>query len=73
MYKMQYGQLFNGVMQPPKAVDRLSDNAAIPFDPANSDYQAFKQQINDETAQLEDADGNLMTPEEAKAYVATLP
>ena len=45
----------------------------IPFDPANTDYQQFKQAINDETAQLEDADGNLMTAEDAKAYVATLP
>jgi len=54
-------------------VQRLSDDACIPYDPANTDYQNFKAQINDETAQLEDADGNLMTPEEAKAYVATLP
>ena len=54
-------------------VQRLSDSACIPYDPANTDYQNFKAQINDETAQLEDADGNLMTPEEAKAYVATLP
>ena len=45
----------------------------IPFDPANTDYQQFKQAINDDTAQLEDADGNLMTAEEAKAFVATLP
>lgn len=55
------------------AVKRLSDNAFIPFDPANTDYQQFKQAINDDTAQLEDAEGVLMTPEEAKAYVATLP
>lgn len=52
---------------------RISDNACIPYDPANTDYQTFKQQINDETVQLEDADGNLMSPEAAKAYVATLP
>ena len=45
----------------------------IPFDPANTDYQNFKKQINADEAQLEDADGNLMTPTEAKAYVATLP
>lgn len=45
----------------------------IPFDPANTDYVNFKYQINHDEAQLEDADGNLMTPEEAKAYVATLP
>jgi hypothetical protein len=51
----------------------LNGQYTIPYDPANTDYQNFKTQINDETAQLEDADGNLMTPEEAKAYVATLP
>jgi hypothetical protein len=39
----------------------------------NIDYQTFKQQINDGTAQLEDADGNLMTEQQAKDYVATLP
>lgn len=33
----------------------------------------IKQAINDDTAQLEDADDNLMTAEEAKAFVATLP
>lgn len=43
------------------------------FDPENSDYQNFKYQINHDESQLEDADGVLMTPEEAKAYVATLP
>ena len=51
----------------------LNDNTAIPFDPANTDYQNFKKQINADEAQLEDADGNLMTAEQAKAYVATLP
>lgn len=54
-------------------VTRLSDMASIPFNPANTDYQTFKIQINDESAQLEDADGNLMTAEQAKAFVATLP
>lgn len=54
------------------SVQRLSDNAFIPFDPANTDYQQFKQAINDDTTQLEDADGVLMTAEEAKAFVATL-
>ena len=55
------------------SVERLTDHAFIPFDPANVDYQQFKQAINDDTAQLEDAAGNLMTAEEAKAFVATLP
>ena len=58
---------------PETCVQRLSDNAFIPFDPANTDYQQFKQAINDDTAQLEDADGVLMTAEEAKAFVANLP
>ena len=52
---------------------RTADGACIPFDPANTDYQQFKQAINDDEAQLEDADGVLMSPEEAKAFVATLP
>jgi len=46
---------------------------SIPFDPANTDYQNFKKQINADEAQLEDADGNVMTAEQAKTYVATLP
>ena len=45
----------------------------IPFNPDNTDYQTFKAQINADEAQLEDADGNLMSPEQAKEYVATLP
>lgn len=55
------------------SVIRLSDNAFIPFDPANTDYQTFKARINADEAQLEDADGNLMTAEEAKAFVKELP
>ena len=55
------------------AVMDLNTNSCIPFAPANTDYQNFKTQVNDETAQLEDADGVLMSPEAAKAYVATLP
>ena len=55
------------------SVTRLLDGACIPFDSANTDYQNFKKQINADEAQLEDADGNLMTAAEAKAYIATLP
>jgi hypothetical protein len=69
-----YKQLINSVTGDLlEQVQRLSDNAFIPFDPANTDYQAFIYQIDNDEAELEDADGNLMTPEEAKAYVATLP
>jgi hypothetical protein len=54
-------------------VQRLSDGTFIPLDPSNTDYQNFKYQINNDEAQLEDADGSVMSPEAAKAYVATLP
>ena len=54
-------------------VRRLSDGASIPFDPANTDYANFKKQILADEAQLQDADGNVMAAEQAKAYVATLP
>lgn len=50
-----------------------SDGWSIPFDPANTDFQTFKTQINEDTAQLEDTDGVLMTNEEAKQFVSTLP
>jgi len=68
MYK-----LINNRFNVADCVERLSDNAFIPFDEANIDYQTFKKEINDQTAQLEDADGNLMTAQQAIDYVATLP
>ena len=43
------------------------------FDENNTDYANFKKKILADEAQLQDADGNLMTAEQAKAYVATLP
>lgn len=49
------------------------DKYGIPFDPANTDYANFKKEILADEAQLEDADGNLMTAEQAKEFVATLP
>jgi hypothetical protein len=37
-----YQQLPNDFMgQPARCIKRLSDNAFIPFDPANTDYQAY--------------------------------
>ena len=50
-----------------------SDGACIPFAPDNTDYANFKKEILADEAQLQDADGNTMTPEQAKTYVATLP
>jgi len=53
-------------------VRRLDKGCYIPFDPANSDFMQFKLQINADEAELQDADGNLMTAKEAKAFVSTL-
>ena len=54
-------------------IQRLSDNAFIPFDPANTDYANFKKEILADEAQLQDADGNTMTATQAKDYVKELP
>ena len=67
---MKYTYTIN--LQFNKIIQR-SDGACIPFDPANTDYANFKREINEGTAQLEDADGNLMTAEQAKDFVKELP
>ena len=67
MYKL-YKNSFNEV----NIVIRLSDNAFIPFDPANTDYQKFKTDVLD-GAELQDPEGVPMTQEEADAFIATLP
>lgn len=50
MYKL----LPNTIMGPSSCIKRLSDNAFIPFDPANTDYQEYLKWL---------AEGN--TPEPA--------
>ena len=54
------------------SVERLPDNAFIPFVPANTDYQKFKADVL-AGAELQEPDGTPMTQEEADAYIATLP
>ncbi len=54
------------------SVIRLSDNACIPFDPANTDYQTFKKEVL-AGAELQDADGNVMTQEQAEQFIKELP
>lgn len=54
------------------AISRLSDAACIPFDPANTDYQQFKKDI-EEGVELQDADGNKMTKAKVTAFLKTLP
>ena len=60
--KLIYGEIRN--------IIRISDNACIPFDPANTDYANFKKEVL-AGAELLDADGNVMT--QADAFIATLP
>lgn len=68
MYKLIKNTLTNEIT----SVQRLSDNAFIQFDPANTDYSNFKKEVLN-GAELQDADGNVMTQEEADAFIATLP
>jgi len=68
MYKLNKN--FFGL--PPMVVTRLSDNANIPFDPDNTDYANFKKEVL-AGAELQDADGNVMTQEQANQFVASLP
>lgn len=42
------------------------------FDPANSDYVAFKIQVADGTP-LEDPEGNVMTQEQVDEFLRTIP
>ena len=72
MYKQIYDEL-------KKAVGSVSTASGvytivIPLsDLVNTDYANFKAQINADEARLQDADGNIMSAEDAKAFVATLP
>jgi hypothetical protein len=54
------------------AVQRLTDNACIPFAPANTDYQQFKIQVANGTP-LEDTEGNVMTQEQVNEFLKTIP
>ena len=50
----------------------FSNGACVPFDPANTDYAEFKKAVT-AGAELQDADGNVMSPEAAQQFIATLP
>jgi len=55
-----------------EAVIRTSDNAYIPINSDNTDYQTFKKEVL-AGAELQDADGNVMTQEQADKFIASLP
>jgi len=48
------------------------ENTWIPFAPDNTDYQAFKKEVL-AGAELQDADGNVMTQEQADDFIKELP
>ncbi len=69
MYKLEKPDATDNMV---KVVKRSTDNTFIPFDPANTDYAEFKKAVT-EGAELEDADGNVVSPEAAQEFIRTLP
>ena len=57
MYQIQPNQFG----QPAQCVKRIADNAFIPFDPANTDYQAFLK-YQAEGGKVYGADEEVPTP-----------
>jgi len=68
MYKLTFDEIKK---QAGNCVIRLSDNAFIPFDPANTDYANFKKEVL-AGAELQDDTGNVMTQEQADAFIGGL-
>jgi hypothetical protein len=58
----------------PNAATTVGVNPQISFlfDPANTDYRRFKEQVLT-GAELQDADGNVMTQEQANEFIGSLP
>jgi hypothetical protein len=54
-----------------RAIKR-SDDVWIPFAPDNTDYANFKKEVLAGT-ELQDADGNVMTQEQANEFIGSLP
>ena len=67
MYK-----LIKNLRNETNSVQRTTDGAFIPFDPDNTDYQAFKQDLANGVA-LSDAEGTAMTADQIKTFLETLP
>jgi hypothetical protein len=65
MYKLQ--NLENRTI----AILRILDMASIPFAPDNTDYQQFVRDIKN-GVQLNDAEGNQMTPEQITTFLEGL-
>ena len=91
MYRLVKNEI-SEVINTVRVVNEDGSTTSIPFNPDNTDYQAFKTAVlnqqpgnlvedgnsfsinaNPNDSILEDADGNVMTIDESKAYVRTLP
>jgi hypothetical protein len=69
MYKL----IFNQMTQNIQCVNHQVGNMlySIPFEPDNTDYANFKKEVL-AGAELQDADGNVMTQEQANQFVGGL-
>ena len=70
MYKLNPD--FDGIASNSVSKIELPSVLSIPFDPANTDYQQFKTDVLG-GAELQDADGNVMTQAEVQSFLETLP
>jgi len=52
-------------------INKSNSMTSFLFAPDNTDYQTFKKEVL-AGAELQDADGNTMTTEEANAFIGTL-
>ena len=68
MYKLIKNPITNEI----NIVQHLADNAYIPFDPANTDYNQFKIDLTN-GAELQDANTNVMTANQISELLTTLP
>jgi len=57
--------------EPAQCILRLSDNAFIPFDPDNTDYQAFKKDLANGVA-LQDDTGTAMSAADITTFLQGL-
>jgi hypothetical protein len=72
MYRLQKNYFPDGSVNPQSTAVMIIPNITIPFDPANTDYANFKKEVL-AGAELQDADGNVMTQEQADDFIKELP
>ena len=67
-----YQQILDSLSKQITLIKRLSDNAFIPIEIANTDYQTFKKEVATGTP-LEDPEGVLMTQAQVDEFLETIP